>query len=278
MEPRSFNDGILYQFLTLCAFKLGTHRYLQRKVNQSNRVVFVSKYCIKSTPFTTLAEANAMQFVSSHTSIPVPKVFCAFERAGRTYIVMERIVGQNLAQAWAERPETSKTRIFAQLKSMVTKLRSISPPEAIGVANVNGGPIYDQRLPKQSSWGPFRSIQDFHRELRNGLKVEDLLDHPLAAELSELSELIDFHNQSWPAPVFTHGDLSSLNILVRGDDIVGIIDWETAGWMPPYWEYTSAWHVNPQNRFWQEEVCKYLTPMPYELEMEKIRQQYFGDI
>lgn len=36
--------------------------------------------------------------------------------------------------------------------------------------------------------------------------------------------------------VFTHGDLSSLNILARVDDIVGIIDWETAGWYPSYWE------------------------------------------
>jgi len=34
--------------------------------------------------------------------------------------------------------------------------------------------------------------------------------------------------------VFTHGDLSSLNVLVRGDQIVGIIDWETAGWYPSY--------------------------------------------
>ena len=37
--------------------------------------------------------------------------------------------------------------------------------------------------------------------------------------------------------VFTHGDLSSFNIVARVDGIVGIIDWETAGWYPSYWEY-----------------------------------------
>ncbi|KAM0812621.1 putative Kinase-like domain-containing protein [Seiridium cardinale] len=275
MEPKSFNDGFLSRFLTLGAFKLGSKGYIQRKTNRSGHVIFVSKYCIKSSPFTTLAEANTMQFVSTNTSIPVPKVFCAFEHAGRTYIVMERVSGQSLAQGWLGRSKTSKARIHEQLRSIVLQLRSITPPKNIGVANAYGGPVYDQRFPKQSSWGPFKTIQDFHRELRNGVEIEHLQDPSLAADLRQL---IEFHNQPRTRPVFTHGDLSSLNILARGDEIVGIIDWETAGWMPPYWEYTSAWNVNPQNRFWQEEVGNYLTPMTHELEMEKIRQRYFGDV
>jgi hypothetical protein len=34
------------------------------------------------------------------------------------------------------------------------------------------------------------------------------------------------------ASVFTHGDLSSMNILARGDNVVGIDDGETAGSIP----------------------------------------------
>jgi len=33
---------------------------------------------------------------------------------------------------------------------------------------------------------------------------------------------------------FTHGDLSSLSILARGDEVVAIVDWEIAGWCPSY--------------------------------------------
>jgi hypothetical protein len=77
---------------------------------------------------------------------------------------------------------------------------------------------------------------------------------------------------------FTHGDLSSLNILARGDNIVGIIDWETAGFLPEYLEYTSACQVNPRNLFWREEVEKFIGPMPAAWEMGKIRRKYFGDI
>lgn len=85
-----------------------------------------------------------------------------------------------------------------------------------------------------------------------------------------------FYRQSWSQPVFTHGDLSSLNILCRRDEIVGIIDWETAGWLSPYWEYVTAWNVNPQNLFWQAEVDSFLTPWPHARRMDAVRRKYFG--
>ena len=68
-----------------------------------------------------------------------------------------------------------------------------------------------------------------------------------------------------------------MNIIVRGDKVVGIIDWETAGWWPEYWEYTSAWHVNPYDEFWREEVDKFLEPKVEELDMERVRRKFFGD-
>ncbi|KAF3017292.1 hypothetical protein E8E15_004805 [Penicillium rubens] len=55
------------------------------------------------------------------------------------------------------------------------------------------------------------------------------------------------------------------------DDIVGIIDWETSGWYPSYWEYTTAYQVNPQNSFWVNEIDKFLLPMPEELATECTR-------
>ncbi|PYI34237.1 hypothetical protein BP00DRAFT_484797 [Aspergillus indologenus CBS 114.80] len=47
------------------------------------------------------------------------------------------------------------------------------------------------------------------------------------------------------------------NILIRDDDIVGIIDLETAGWYLLYWEYTSPYQGNPQNSFWVYKTDKY---------------------
>ena len=82
---------------------------------------------------------------------------------------------------------------------------------------------------------------------------------------------------SKPTLVFTHGDLSSFNIMVQDDKVAGIIDWEMSGWLPMYWEYSCAKDAAPLNTFWAEEIDHFLTPMPYEFEMEMIRRRYFGD-
>ncbi|KAF5552947.1 kinase-like domain-containing protein [Fusarium phyllophilum] len=212
-----------------------------------------------------------MQFVANNTSMPVPKV-CSFKHKSGVYILMERIQGRDLSQNWTQRSEDSKARILAQLKTFITEIRSIPPPDGVGVANVDWGPIFDQRLPDKSFWGPFATIQEFHRVLRRGLELGDDEE-----AFPGLRELVGFHNGPWEGPVFTHGDLSSLNIMADGDTVTGIVDWESAGWMPPYWEYTSAWHVNPRNTFWRDAVDGFLTPLPHELEMERIRRQYFGE-
>lgn len=50
----------------------------------------------------------------------------------------------------------------------------------------------------------------------------------------DVDEMISLQRDEWGRSVFRHGDLSSLNILGRGDDVVGLVDWETAGWYPVY--------------------------------------------
>lgn len=176
-----------------------------------------------------------------------------------------------IGSGWVKRSEESKTKLLSQLEKMVREIRKLQPPEGMGVASVDGGPLFDCRVPGLSlRFGPFNTIQDFHRHLRMGMEFDSRL-HP------QIQDLIKQQSKPWPS-VFTHGDLSSLNILARGDDIVGIIDWETAGWYPSYWEYTSAYQVNPQNSFWINEIDKFLQPMSEELAMEQIRQKHFGDI
>jgi thiamine kinase-like enzyme len=55
----------------------------------------------------------------------------------------------------------------------------------------------------------------------------------------------------------THGDLCPLNILVESKDILhiaGIVDWETAGAYPEYWEYVNAFYSSFNN---QSDWCLY---------------------
>lgn len=125
-------------------------------------------------------------------------------------------------------------------------------------------------MPSKLIWGPFATIRDFHRALANDADPEaDYRNLP-----PDLPELFSFYRQPFGKPVFTHGDPSSLNILVNRDEVVGIIDWETAGWFPPYWEYFCAKNLI-YNVFSEEEMDMFLDPMPHELKMESIRRKYF---
>jgi aminoglycoside phosphotransferase (APT) family kinase protein len=82
-------------------------------------------------------EAGTMQFVAKHTSIPVPKVHCAFVCKGRAYMVMKRIQGRDLPRAWKELSDKQKNNVFEQLRKMMDKLRSLKPPVGmVGVQSV----------------------------------------------------------------------------------------------------------------------------------------------
>lgn len=266
MESPSINNTWLRRYTVLASIAL-----LKRIRPRSGIVLMLTdNICVKYGPHVHLAEASAVRFVAQNTSIPVPKIYCSFTHRGWTYIVMERIHGTYLAQGWVHRSEESKAKILSKLKSLLQQLRTLSPPGP-GISNVDGGSLYDCRLPGTSSrFGPFETVQDFHKYLRGGMKTHPDVD-------PEVNQLIEQQDGPWPPPSFTHGDLSSFNILASGDDVVGIIDWETAGWLPSYWEYTTACYVNPRNTFWRDEIDKFLDPMPKELAMEKIRQKYWGD-
>lgn len=264
-ESPPFNDKFLNRLLVRAAVKLlGRHRPMK------GRVLMISKrMCIKANSSTNLSEASAMRFIAHHTSIPVPKVICAFKHGDKTYIVMERIEGTVVGRGWRLRSDESKTKILSQLKSMIQELRSLSPPPGTVIGNVDGGPFSDCRISGSSlTHGPFSTVSEFHDHLRGGLQFHPNL-YP------EVKQLIALHGGHWPL-VLTHGDLSALNILVRGDTVVGIVDWEMAGWYPSYWEYTTAYQVNPYTPWWLDAIDRFLEPLPAEEAMEEIRQEYFG--
>ncbi|KAI9375272.1 hypothetical protein BJX61DRAFT_549940 [Aspergillus egyptiacus] len=52
--------------------------------------------------------------------------------------------------------------------------------------------------------------------------------------------------------VFTHGDFKAHNVLV-GDDghLSGFLDWESAGWYPEYWEFTTAMRFGKDSWWFQ---------------------------
>lgn len=58
---------------------------------------------------------------------------------------------------------------------------------------------------------------------------------------------------------FTHGDLTSVNIMVKDGNLAGILDWESSGYFPVWWEFTCAGIGLGQEDFeWKSLLRKYM--------------------
>jgi aminoglycoside phosphotransferase len=239
------------------------------------------KIIVKAGPYVDLTEAATMKFVSENTSIPVPKVYCSFVHKGCTYILMERMKGEWIGSVLQTLGDDGRQKVFAQLKRMMNELRSLTPPSDTGVQSCTGGSLWDSRIARSTTrFGPFSTIQDFHFWLRSGFRYDDHKhkERMKGQEGQEMADMEVMQDGPWPAPVFTHADLNYSNILVHGQEVVGIIDWEFSGWYPHYWEYTSAWYGGILYTEWQDALAQFLETHPAELAMEITRQKWWGAI
>jgi aminoglycoside phosphotransferase len=274
------NANPLNRLLVVVAYRFRSSRLVNLVWKEKSLLDSIGNICIiKVSNNNKIAEAHNIRFVSENTTVPVPRIYCAFVRKGKTYIVESRIRGHDARWGWIHRSEESKARILHQLRGMVEQIHNIPRPDGeAGVASAIGGPVYDPRLPGDPFWGPFPSLRDFNRALLNDCC--DPYTYTCTTAASVPVGILDmmewFKRQPDELLVFSHGDLSSLNIMVDGDKVTGIVDWEMAGWFPPYWDYVNAWHANFRNLWWQNEVDKFMTPRPDDLEMDGIRRRHFG--
>lgn len=258
----SINNTRLNHFLVLAGVKLLRHF----RTSWGSVLSLTAQLCVKIGGYTDFSEAATIEFIRKHTSIPVPKVYCAFRRGGKTYIMMESIPVMLAAACWERLTEELKKSLLGQLREMISEMRRIPVPSS-RIANVDGCSLWDCRIHSSLyRFGAFENTQTLHSSLRNWIEKGP-------PEYPDVDKMISLQAHEWGPPVFTHGDLSSLNILVRGDNIVNIVDWEMAGWYPLYWEYTSASQVNPRNPFWADYIDRFLEPWPEALRMEETRQQ-----
>lgn len=177
-----------------------------------------------------LTEGATMKYLAENTTIPVPNVYCSFLHKNRSYIVMERIRGEELPKVWNSMSKESIKDVLLQLRKIFQELRALTPLPGTGVESCVGGSLYDSRIPRGNPrFGPFKTIQEFHFWLRQDLKPEDLKDWEKDQDWHDLQDMMSKQDGPWPPPCFTHGDLNPFNILVRERNVVGIIDWEFSG-------------------------------------------------
>ncbi|EDR08119.1 uncharacterized protein LACBIDRAFT_297829 [Laccaria bicolor S238N-H82] len=71
---------------------------------------------------------------------------------------------------------------------------------------------------------------------------------------------------------FTHGDLLPHNILVDGSKITAIVDWETAGYYPDFWEYCWMHDCGWMTPAWGRVLARMFPGPPREKEIDAVYQ------
>lgn len=189
---------------------------------------------------TSLDEALSMMAIHD-AGFPCPKVISIGEHRGTRFvsapvsILMTRVPGDSLDEVYSDLEPADRKAIVAEISIMLETMRSWKNPWGQRICSISGGPIRSIRVPSHRV-GPCESEAEFNSYLlapasshsfRNS--DEFYLTLEIARKLDDIQHRI----------VFTHGDLALHNFLVYNGHISGFIDWESAGWYPEYWEFTT---------------------------------------
>ncbi|KAG6102826.1 hypothetical protein E4U30_000013 [Claviceps sp. LM220 group G6] len=164
-----------------------------------------------------------------------------------------------LGYVWHSLSTSQKNSIYIDLVQHTSSLRELLPPIEGVVSSAFQNPAYDSRI-GSSYLGPLNH-EDFHSVVRGQMPLGR------TAELVG-QEAVGLHTNHYRT-CFTHGNLTPRNIMVKNGHVVAIIDWESAGWFPEYWEYTKA-HYTALGNGDEELIQLALTNYFLELEAEKI--------
>ncbi|KAL2060158.1 hypothetical protein VTL71DRAFT_9553 [Oculimacula yallundae] len=163
-------------------------------------------------------------------------------------ILMTRLPGRELGQAYKSLSSEAKATALEEFKFYLSAIRAWASPWGNDrICSITGGAIRSIRVPRHLV-GPYETAREFHEYLLlpawNSFDSEAVYEEYLrrARKLQTLQR---------PGVKFTHGDIKHHNILVDDQGhITGLIDWESAGWCPDFWEYTTALRCLPKDNWW----------------------------
>ncbi|KAF1847836.1 uncharacterized protein K460DRAFT_414498 [Cucurbitaria berberidis CBS 394.84] len=219
--------------------------------------VYVARYVVRILPDIVVkinasndtTELHILDHIHEHSQlIPAPIALGMIMIGKWSYTFSSFIPGIPLDRIWGNLTSDKKCHVRDQLNHIFTELRGLPIPSKEGYLGGGMPPICKggHRFKKIASV-PIVSEAQFNDFILDDSWLED-------GRLDYLRREMPSNNQI----VMTHGDLCPLNILVKSEDtveIAGVVDWETGGAYPEYWEYVNAFRSSFHS---QDDWCLFL--------------------
>ncbi|OJD13801.1 hypothetical protein AJ78_05783 [Emergomyces pasteurianus Ep9510] len=219
---------------------------------------------MKWTDRTSLEEVAAMQMARA-AGIPSPKFLSCGKHIGEPYnrvfsILMTRLPGitlenwdgpfdPDLEEPWVHELKFCLDSMRQWPVSLAFKCSVANfPYDQNRICSVLGTAIRSTRVPNHIM-GPFANEKEFTQFL-----LSTASDHGFRsrAEYNEAWVRAKRIDQRPHRVTFTQGDFKAHNILVDDDGhLSGFLDWESGGWCPEYWEFTTAMRFG-RNSWWYQ--------------------------
>lgn len=228
----------------------------------SERIKIKDGKIIKYGKNVSLQEAENTIFIKNNTNIPVPTIYDYYNKDDCNYIIMEYIEGDTLYNMLNNNllSENDIDNICLQLKKYVNELKNIKNNY---ICSINKKSVNDIL---------FDIIEPCDESFFNN-HIINCINNILHNYYSELIKNMLLSNHSIN---LAHGDLTPRNIIINNKKIVGIIDWENAGYYPEYWEYVKSRIGVSWDNIWFSKVEKFLEPYYYEYSVfNMILKAYF---
>jgi len=239
---RPINDNIFFRSFVMLFILVAKYMIPPRYARRYPFLVlpglpFFLKYGNKAT--VNLEEAHLTRYAGKMLAgehVKIPKVYCAFEKNGCRYILLEKVKGQALKHQWTHLSPQVREKVIQKVRSAVVCMQKSKRSIICGLED---GPVFHPALPHNrmndgECIGPFHTLTEFHKFMLDRHRGKWSYNDPKRTANFDH----DFLRSPWCSDVnnFTHADLSPTNIMVDTKGRVAIVDWETAGWWPSYME------------------------------------------
>ncbi|KAI9747513.1 MAG: hypothetical protein M4579_007448 [Chaenotheca gracillima] len=173
--------------------------------------------------------------VARELGVRVPRVFRTIICENNAYLIMERIQGTTLEEAWAGLGWTSTLKLALQLRRFTKRIRSVTSSTAGSLATRKCRSFWLEdrfEIPAGSSPQVITSFIQFWVDfisIRKAMKAATDDPVPPKGRVPPTAKTL----------VFTHHDLAPRNIFLDPSGRLWLLDWDYAGFYPRYFEYAA---------------------------------------